>query len=514
MNYFIPTTILNLNNILSTDSISPVVFYKKRNFGSPHWHKIKDEPENILILYSKPFRFSLESEGQENRPMFILIESNEDFIQIGEGAFACDHTIYFDWNTCFLFLTREDLKVANSLAQISDSAKMYCLYRDKRMILDESINISLDDVNPIAESSLNEDSIEKDYRLNKIKGFLFGYYVGAILTSRSQDVGALMALKNVYAKIVSMFSSYSFEEKPTEELLRCEEDVKKCILDEIEIQNHTNLTHKRLLDVSKKEVVIKDMQLVSLNCNYVKESIDKELFASWINNILCDKKWGCSINAVKTQLADELTKDAIRVYGDQRWKSSDTRTFLNNLRHSLAGEYFHQEWDNGILSSLAALLMRGDDWKDMMTFMQSKGMYDYRLAFGLFGSWTGFASLPTDFTVILLSQDKQYVKTVCDDFYYQLFGTSIPSIVKKERTLRERVMYLWESMPSDYKGKKDKDVCKNKKIIEDVLNAIEQSQSILHFLEILCKQDGWKKGNRINYFRKYLSSSLFLDQDG
>ncbi len=511
MKYFIPTTILNLSNILSTDSISPVAFYKRRNFGSPHWHKLKGDPENILILYSKPFCFTLESEGQENRPMFISIESSEDFIQISNGVFACDHTIYFDWNTCFIFLTKEDLKVANSLAQISDSAKMYCLYRDKRMIHDDSIKITLNDVNTITESTLNEDSIDKDFRLNKIKGFLYGYYVGAILTCRPQDVGALMALKQVYAKIASMFSSYSFENKLTEELLRCEEDVKKCVLGEIEIQNQTNLAHKRLLDVSKKEVVICDMRLVSLNCNYVDEGLDKELFASWINNILCDRKWGRSINVVKSQLADELTKDAIRVYGAQRWESSDTRTFLNNLRHSLAGEYYHQEWDNGMLSSLAALLMRGDDWKDMMAFMQSKGMYDYRLAFGLFGSWTGFASLPTDFTDILLSQDKQYVKTVCDEFYQLLFGKAMPSIMKEEISLHDRVMRIWNSMPTTLKGKNAKEISKNKKIIDTVLNAMGTSQNLDHFIQLLSGQIGWKRGDRIKYFRKYLLTDLFLE---
>lgn len=511
MKYFIPTTILNLGNILSTDSISPAAFYKRRNFGSPHWHKIKETPENVLILFSKPFFFSLETEGQENRPMFISIESSEDFIQIDDGVFVCDHTIYFDWNTCFLFLTKEDLKVANSLAQISDSAKMYCLYRDKRMICDESINNPLNGVNTIAETPLNEDCIDKDFRLNKIKGFLYGYYVGAILTCRPQDVGALMALKQTYAKIVSMFSSYSFEDKPTEELLKCEEDVKKCVLDVIEMQNQINLTHKQLLSVSKKEVVINDMRLVSLDCKYVRESLDMKLFSSWINNILCDKKWGRSINAVKSQLADELTKDAIRVYGAQRWESSGTRTFLNNLRHSLAGEYFHQEWNNGMLSSLAALLMRGDDWKDMMEFMQSKGMYDYRLAFGFWGSWTGFASLPTDFTDLLLSQDKQYVKTVCDDFYYQVFGTCIPSIVKKEVSLRDRVMKIWNGMPTDLKGKNNKETSKNKKIIDTVLNSMGASQNIDQFIQMLSGQKGWKRGNRINYFRKYLPTDLFLE---
>ena len=30
---YIPTTTLNFNNILSTESISPAIFYEKRGFG-------------------------------------------------------------------------------------------------------------------------------------------------------------------------------------------------------------------------------------------------------------------------------------------------------------------------------------------------------------------------------------------------------------------------------------------------------------------------------------------------
>lgn len=518
MKYYIPTTILNFSNILSTDSISPDAFYRERNFGSPHWRKINENvSENIIVLYSRPFFFSLESEGQENHPMFILIESEEDYIQIGDGVYACDHTIYFDWNTCFLFLSKEDLKIANSLAQISDSAKMYCLYRDKRMIVDQSINNTLFDVNTFAESNLNIDSIESDYRLNKMKGFLYGYYIGAILTCHPQDVGAIKALKQIYAKVASLFSSYSFDEKPSEDLLRCEEDIKKCISEEIFNQKKKNLFHKQLLDISKKEVYIDDMKLISFNNNYVKEEVDKQLFASWINNILSDKKWGRSVNAVKSQLADELTDDAIRIYGNSKWQTSATRSFLNGLRHSLAGEYFQIEWNNGMLSSLAAFLVRGDDWKDMMEFMQSNGMYDYRLAFAFYGTWTGFASLPTDFTDFFFLQEKQYVKAVCDEFYKQLFGKTIPTIVrkeeitKKEDSLRERVMKIWASMPSSLRGKTNKDEKKNKEIIEKVLIETGASHNSSIFIQALSKQPGWKKGDRIKYFRKNISGDLFIE---
>lgn len=511
MKYYIPTTILNLSNILSTDSISPSVFYRKRNFGSPHWHIINEkESDNVLYLYSKPFFFSLESKGQENRPMFITIETEEVFIQIGDNTFVCDHTLYFDWNTCFIFFSEEDLKIANSLAQISDSAKMYCLYRDKRMIVDQGIIAPLNDISTIPESNINIDTIDYDFRLNKIKGFMYGYYIGAILTCRPQDVGAIKAIKQIYAKVASLFSSYSFYGKPSEDLLKCEDDVKKCISKAISIQNEKNLSYSKLLDISKKEVVINNLEFVAVSNKYIKAEVDKKLFISWINNILCDKKWGRSVNAVKSQLADELTDDAIRIYGEQ-WQKSETRSFLNAIRHALAGEHFKIDWNNDILSSLASFLMRGDDWKDMMEFMQSNEMYDYRLAFAIYGAWTGFASLPTEFTDNLFLQDKQYVKGVCEDFYKQLFGKAMPTIVKKEDCLRDRVMKIWESMPSEAKGKTKKEEKKNKEIIEKVLFEIGASQNMSVFIQALSKQTGWKKGDRIKHFRKSISGDLFKE---
>lgn len=500
MKYYIPTTILNLSNILSTDSISPVAFYHKRNFGSPHWTKIETNvSENVLVLYSRPFSFSLETEGQENRPMFVAIESEEEFQQIGNDAFVCNHTIYFDWNTNFVFLSEEDLKVACSLALISDSAKMYCLYRDKRMIIHEVNNVYFDNI-VIDESPIDMKYVDNDFRINTIKGFLYGYYVGGILTCRPQDVGSTRALKQVYARIASMFSSYSFEGKPSEELIKFEDEVKGCIIEAINEQDEVNKAYTKLIDISQKEIVIKDFRVVSINNIYIKEDCDKELFASWINNILCDRKWGRSLNAVKSQLADELTKDAIRVYGTQKWASSSTRIFLNNLRHSLAGEYFHQEWDNGMLSSLAAFIMRGDDWKDMLEFMQSKGMYDYRLAFGLYGAWTGFASIPSDFTDSLFSQDKQYVKTICDEFYQQIFGKAIPPVIKNEEMLRDKVLKLWRNMPSSLK--KDE---KKKKGLDAALNEIGMSQNSELFLQVLSKQAGWKTSKHAKYFIQNLS---------
>ena len=55
MKLYIPTTSLNFNNILSTESISPKGFYASRGFGYSRWFSI---PENNLdgaiLLYESP----------------------------------------------------------------------------------------------------------------------------------------------------------------------------------------------------------------------------------------------------------------------------------------------------------------------------------------------------------------------------------------------------------------------------------------------------------------------------
>lgn len=508
MKYFIPTTILNLSNILSTDSISPAVFYQVRNFGSPHWKDVNDMiNENVIILYSSPFYFNLESHGQENRPMFISIDTNEEFNMVGEGVYSCDHTLYFDWNTCFLFLSEDDLNVANSLALIGDATKMYRLYRDKRMIVAPEINNIKKKTAPHIESNLNIDAINKDYRLNKMKGLLYGYYVGAILSCRKQDVGAIKALRRVYDKVASMVSSYSIQGKSSEEIMRYSDEVKKCLNEEILVQNRINRSHGQLVDPSEKEVVVNSDTLMSIGNIFLTDNREKKLFSTWINNILCDRKWGRAVNSVKSQLADELTDEAKLLYQEE-WETSSTRIFLNDLRHALVGETFHQQWSNDMYSSLAAFLMRGDDWKGMMDFMEIHEMNDYRLAFAFYGVWTGFASMPTEFTDYFFIQEKLYIKKVYDEFYQQLFGKVTPTFIKKE-TLRDKVMKLWNDMPTEFKGKTKKDEKKNLDCIEIALHESEAFQSIDRFLKQLSEQKGWKKGDKIKYFRTGLSNNLF-----
>lgn len=52
--YYIPTSSLNFNNILSSESISPKTFYQARTFGYSRWASIPENPyDNSIVLYDQ-----------------------------------------------------------------------------------------------------------------------------------------------------------------------------------------------------------------------------------------------------------------------------------------------------------------------------------------------------------------------------------------------------------------------------------------------------------------------------
>lgn len=168
-------------------------------------------------------------------------------------------------------------------------------------------------------------------------------------------------------------------------------------------------------------------EIITSNGNISKVSSivnneENQLYISWVNNVLIN--FNGKVSSASAELADAITKSAIDTLGD-KWANSSIRTFLNQLRRHVRGEEFTQPWDNGVLSSIAAVISKGDDWESLLSFMQSKGMTDYRIAFSFYGMLNGFANLTRDFTDILLNQKSIYVAEIYREFYGQLHGITI-----------------------------------------------------------------------------------------
>lgn len=479
MKLYIPTTSLNFNNILSTESISPKGFYASRGFGYSRWFSIPENDINgAILLYESPAALVRPKSDLEDHPLLIEIDTDENFPVAKKGVRYSKHSIYLNpWNTKFIFQSEKDKTVAYSLSDSSLETKMLRLYNNKVIV--SPVQGSFPTLEGISIDSAMEDScIEQDRQINKIKGLLYGYYIGVCLSSSKDDIEQINILKeiqNIFAAVVSsvekipsnvqmerlehLFTYYTKKEPLYQELLAeignfektnhvlailQKYGIKIAMFDWRKIVNNlqddsdepsyaiswvkseiSNLRKKMascniLLSPDAEEIITSNGNISKVSS--IVNNEENQLYISWVNNILIN--FNGKVSSIRAELADAITKSAIDTLGD-KWVNSSIRTFLNQLRRHVRGEEFTQPWDNGVLSSIAAVISKGDDWETLLSFMQTKGMTDYRIAFSFYGILNGFANLTRDFTDILLNQKSIYVAEIYREFYGQLHGITI-----------------------------------------------------------------------------------------
>ncbi len=187
--YYIATSTLNFNNILSSESISPKSFYESRNFGYQRWTEIHENVNNnIIILYNNPFSFTRPASDMEDHPMLIEIKTDNDFVPIDNGVYYCDKTIYLSPLTSrFIFFNETDRKVTLSISDSSIETKLIKIY-NKCIEADTSLPLKESLFSQKIEKECNSANIEDDKKINKMKGLLYGYYIGGYLSEDDETV--------------------------------------------------------------------------------------------------------------------------------------------------------------------------------------------------------------------------------------------------------------------------------------------------------------------------------------
>ncbi len=488
--YYIPTSSLNFNNILSAESISPKDFYSKRNFGYPRWASV---PENdiscVILLYDNLYAFERPQSDLEDHPLIVEYSTEEPYHPCNTtGVFYTDKTIYLDpWHTRFLFFSREDKDVALSLSSSSLETKMLRLYRNRIDVIKEIETGQYPKVE--IHPDTKKEQIEYDQKLNKIKGLLYGYYIGAYLSINDEKLlsktNTLREIMNIFVSIVSssdktptdkqrerLSSLFTFwhknhpiykefrettcDENMTGKLIKIMEkyqmfpdnwqtfvnDIKKSNDDDCRairwVESELNKLKEEAeamrapLSPDKSEIVTIDHRLDTISEYVIKDETLMTIYKAWVNDILSTNKYNGKISSQRKQLADDLTIKAREILSD-KWEDSQIRTFMNQIRRHVSGGEFNQPWDNGVLSSIASCLVKGDDWEQLLLFMQSKGMTDYRLAFSFYGILNGFANLTRDFTDLILNLDRNYVAEFYKECMGQLFGIDIKDVGDLEK---------------------------------------------------------------------------------
>lgn len=215
---YIPTSTLNFNNIISSESISPYSFYNLRGYGFKHFVKVNlNSLDNAILLYEKFPIFEIDDEELENYPMVIEICIDSCIVKlekVKEDVYACTETIYLNpFDTRILFGSYQELVKTKSKAEPSIEAKLTKLYDGCYGLADKSIVKKHYTIESIVDKEVNLEALNKDIRINKLKGFLYSYIIAANRSYDSNIVSLKMHIRQLKNTLSAIVTSPQFTEK-------------------------------------------------------------------------------------------------------------------------------------------------------------------------------------------------------------------------------------------------------------------------------------------------------------
>lgn len=222
---YIPVNSLNINNILSTESISPSSFYEKRGFGFKRFEKLTSCPfNNIYMGYDSIPILPEERSDREEYAIYIAVPEhylkNEKTVKSDKNriVFVIDNTVYLNSNECFFIArTNEEKKKLIASSKRSLEAKNSEVYFQNLVTLEDynfdSFNWSDEVISAIRDEKFhNDNSIKEDQKINKLKGLLFGFVSGLLKeepTELTRGKRYFQEFINTYSVVINELSLIS-----------------------------------------------------------------------------------------------------------------------------------------------------------------------------------------------------------------------------------------------------------------------------------------------------------------
>lgn len=344
MKFYIPTSSLNIDNLLQSECILPISHYAQRLTGYKSYEQIEElRPFNAIVLFKYPVKFTINDVGRYNYPMLIEFEDDaqtQDFYEneIQDGVYICSHVLNLTPTNCrFYFFSEQAYKITLVNTQSNKSIKYY---KDYSIVP----NVNKLDTRPLSKLvSVQHCEIEvyEDGIIDKQKGVLYAYLLGE-QKSVNHDIAVQLRLtQDIYNILTSLISTPSSITVFGEKLSFLLDEYKKIDLTERNSTEQFEVNLKNELGnrfyFLKKSLI---RFLKNINCwDYV--------FAS-----LC-KKWGCYF---LPQIPNLHTKDDyLRLRSDiEKRTASAVDAFFESLPPSTLNDVSIN--GNSILISNASLV--------------------------------------------------------------------------------------------------------------------------------------------------------------
>lgn len=195
MKYYIRTLRSNLDNILSSESISPYSFYLSRGYGYQRLDRLKDDTNDLVLRIDT----KLFDDGED----VIYIEINNDdpqldglSVQKNQDSLFINKPFYlYPWNCRILFKSVEDAKSSLFICRSSLTNKMWSFFPTGIAEKGEKPGRQKVKTQKMANGSVD---INDDIIRNRLKGFLFAYYWGHCKSLSPELARMLQAELRIY----------------------------------------------------------------------------------------------------------------------------------------------------------------------------------------------------------------------------------------------------------------------------------------------------------------------------
>jgi len=414
---YIPTSTLNFNNILATESISPIFFYSERMFGYKRFTNV--DPNNLrksLLIYNKIPQYHINNDDIDSYPLIIEISEellSGNYVNIVNDKkdieiIQYNKTIYLHPNKVkFIFMSEKDKKICLIKSEPSIETKLLPIYMTTLEILGNENTFEwhksiIEGIKEPEENSNIFDHIHNDLITDKLKGFYFCYHIGIIesiklLSNKSTVIDELKysikedinSIKEKHKKLIEL---YNFN---TDEFTELDANCQNIIST---IKEMSTSVHNKDSRSEVPTINFSNYRITQLD-DVIYKKKGAEIYQSIINDLL-DYPIYDETSFLENRIDLTIKIGGILKEYVNNWEDSPIRSYLNALLDNIENykefelnTHLKNDSSKYLLQSIAVFIMSGNDPHNLLDKLNRYNL-DPRVSFGLFGVVFGFSSIP------------------------------------------------------------------------------------------------------------------------
>lgn len=320
MKYYIPTSNINLDNILQSECILPPTHYSQKISGYNSFEQIEQlRSFSSIVLFDYPVHFTINDTGRYNFPILIEIEDeyqSNDFEKLQEGVYVCNHAIQITPSNCRIYFFS---KQAYDLTLINTKSNKSIKYYGEYKILPNTFGLETKPFPKLKVFDCRPLPCEDKY-IDKQKGAMYAFLLGQKLSLSADLASALRLDQEIYNILTSLIATPSLSSTFHIKLSKLVENYKK--VDSVEKRNQEMFDEQLDNALGKKRgSFIYDLKKLGL-WDYCLDT-------------LC-KKWNChllpDIDALVSSNDYLMLRDEI-----ERRTTSNIGKYQSNIKESLHG---------------------------------------------------------------------------------------------------------------------------------------------------------------------------------